>query len=1140
MSEKRRHIISKLRWRTSFDMKSKASECQLRISNWSHYDLPGELTDVFDQFSLPGQVLQIDKLELDIGPVSYLYFEEEVTKGIKNLLRTKLGELLQQHKEMTGNSGLKISDEISADLQILQAFLLHGAIPWNRAHTDQTINELISTLLVNNSKALVKMISQVAGNNKYVSRRIAWQVSEPHIISIIRILEPANTNLITGFVKDMVVKQEKETIVQGTTKEFKTNLWCWVLDYLFTNHGSVFNKKQFLKRSLQQLSAHYNIYYDELLSTIKGLAQQYGHVDSTDNFVELLSSIANEEKVTDHLPPKDVSNDRERLANYFLCYNDALSCNAKADFNQLVNALSKDQPGTFIQLIHSLVDDPALWQHAVAHLDNDPLELIARTQHSEMANTLLDHVRLLLSVSSPALPFTRHQLWTVSMRYMARKKNVVFDKDDLLRHLITELSLTNTLLVATIPVEHKIPALAGRYNELKDALLLHAEKERSLEKQIYQFIWELSSANDTSSRKAVACQLVHYITRCPDALTRIFEKYPDKQQLRTALHSILGYAGAKQLLKQISNDKAELVSLLDKELGVTTDDILISELIKYATIEIIANKDQGLTELSNTILALADDKESSAEIKKVFLSAFPPGEIQNTRKVDAIIALINEGKNDTRSLCCSLLVFLKQTTAAGLQAVNTTYRDTIFDHLIPGSSQLYKEIISRYSLTEVKERLDKIYWHLVADYRSHCGKINVLENLFEKAIGVALPLRLQEQIAGVHSIGKDVLFALADKKLIDQLLHSLIIDKTIPVWLKISSHQTYNKELLNEVISYYNQEFVSFLKKDILSVTQMEWLSEVLTVKTLTVIAARSHPEAISACNLFENFYHSLADKNWGGLTGRQLQIILSKMIMEMHIHDHTNMFSAQNGWNELLWGIVTRHHIPYKQLLDAIDKDKSGLPSPLLTVFDRIKKQDKKDDRRPPVMSAKKPFVYSKILYQAQKDHPAKDGIVIHNAGLVLINSYIPLLFDRLGLTVNNQFIDEAAKQQAVHYLQYIVTGKEHTDESFLPLNKVLCGIELSAPLPAEINVSPGSEEMIEGLINALIGHWPAIGHTSIDGFRGNWLVRKGILTETEEKWELNVDKRAYDMLLGKSPFSFSVIKFPWMKKPVHVNWPY
>jgi hypothetical protein len=69
---------------------------------------------------------------------------------------------------------------------------------------------------------------------------------------------------------------------------------------------------------------------------------------------------------------------------------------------------------------------------------------------------------------------------------------------------------------------------------------------------------------------------------------------------------------------------------------------------------------------------------------------------------------------------------------------------------------------------------------------------------------------------------------------------------------------------------------------------------------------------------------------------------------------------------------------------------------------------------------------------------------------------------------------------------------------------------------------------------------NWPAIGASSIDGFRGNWFVRDGILVEKEDRWDLLIEKRPYDLLLGQSPFSFSVISFKWMNKPIFVNWPY
>ena len=165
-------------------------------------------------------------------------------------------------------------------------------------------------------------------------------------------------------------------------------------------------------------------------------------------------------------------------------------------------------------------------------------------------------------------------------------------------------------------------------------------------------------------------------------------------------------------------------------------------------------------------------------------------------------------------------------------------------------------------------------------------------------------------------------------------------------------------------------------------------------------------------------------------------------------------------------------------------------------------------------------------------------ENTVIKNAGLVILNNYLELLFERLHLTSNKQFTSAENQRKAVHYLQFLVTGLSNTEDTISPLNKVLCGLSVTQTVPNGITIFDEEKELIHGLIQAAIGHWPSIGETSVNGFRGNWLVRDGLLQEMEDRWELTVEKRAYDLLLHKSPFSFSIIKYPWMEKPLHVIW--
>ncbi|HRB71597.1 contractile injection system tape measure protein [Flavobacterium sp. WV_118_3] len=163
-----------------------------------------------------------------------------------------------------------------------------------------------------------------------------------------------------------------------------------------------------------------------------------------------------------------------------------------------------------------------------------------------------------------------------------------------------------------------------------------------------------------------------------------------------------------------------------------------------------------------------------------------------------------------------------------------------------------------------------------------------------------------------------------------------------------------------------------------------------------------------------------------------------------------------------------------------------------------------------------------------------------INNAGMVLINVYVPMLLERLKLITNNTFTAAENREKAVLYLNYLVTGCQDADDHELSLNKILCGIAPDTVITQTIEVTDQEEQLMNGLLKTVINYWPAIGSGSVEGLRGNWLIRNGMLTDKRERWELTVEKRAYDILINRAPFSFSTIKFPWMIKPVYVEWNY
>jgi hypothetical protein len=164
--------------------------------------------------------------------------------------------------------------------------------------------------------------------------------------------------------------------------------------------------------------------------------------------------------------------------------------------------------------------------------------------------------------------------------------------------------------------------------------------------------------------------------------------------------------------------------------------------------------------------------------------------------------------------------------------------------------------------------------------------------------------------------------------------------------------------------------------------------------------------------------------------------------------------------------------------------------------------------------------------------------GICVENAGLVLLWPYLSRYFEQVGLIEDSSFRDETAQMRAIHLLQYLATGQEETLECFLVLNKLLCGWNVDEPVSKKITTSESEKAESQHLLSTVISHWSALKNTTVQGLRTCFLQRRGSLAEYDENWLLRVECRAYDLLLGRLPWTISVVKLSWMKKVLSVEW--
>jgi hypothetical protein len=165
-------------------------------------------------------------------------------------------------------------------------------------------------------------------------------------------------------------------------------------------------------------------------------------------------------------------------------------------------------------------------------------------------------------------------------------------------------------------------------------------------------------------------------------------------------------------------------------------------------------------------------------------------------------------------------------------------------------------------------------------------------------------------------------------------------------------------------------------------------------------------------------------------------------------------------------------------------------------------------------------------------------NSFFISNAGLVLLNPFLPAFFETLGLIENNAFRDAGSTQRAIHLLEYLVTGSEQPLEAGLIFNKILCGWPIEMPLSRFTKLTEIEKNEARSMLEAVIAHWTALKNSSPEALQEAFLQHSGKLTHEDDSWRLVVETKPFDMLLQQLPWTISAIKLPWMQNILFVDW--
>jgi hypothetical protein len=164
------------------------------------------------------------------------------------------------------------------------------------------------------------------------------------------------------------------------------------------------------------------------------------------------------------------------------------------------------------------------------------------------------------------------------------------------------------------------------------------------------------------------------------------------------------------------------------------------------------------------------------------------------------------------------------------------------------------------------------------------------------------------------------------------------------------------------------------------------------------------------------------------------------------------------------------------------------------------------------------------------------EEGMYIDNAGMVLLHPFLKHFFTNAGLLENGKELED--KELAVQLLHFIATGKENDWEHTMLFEKFLCNMPLDSPLIKKSLITKKHKKEVTELLNAVLENWKALGNSSIELLRNEFLSRPGKLFQDNVSPRLVVERKTQDILLDRISWNISIVKLPWSKQILYATW--
>ncbi len=1144
MSKKNYHIVNKQIFDLAFNGVEDAFALEQEISQVNKKYLLAQMEKVFDEFVPADRLLQLDKLELDIGTIN----ENELNGSFIDLVLKTLREKLEllRHEPKWGDGEPLAPRTVDQWMY----FLRTGTLPWNGSNLfmDDWKKDVIVTLKKEKGKSVE--LRQLLVSNEMALRRFVVQHDENTLAVFMRTLTGrdageliAYRKLLQVILSDFFKESINEKIPQLIDPSFfKCYYWRNVVKAVI-ERNNVSNFRKIIWLFLEKEFGQYAVYrlFQNVLENHKYSKRE----------LKMLENLLGERTI------KELSDSKKGRVNEI---GATLTSEKKIGIDK-GDENAKKEKEEFLQVEN--ISDEILWQKKVHEKEISPEKVEKKSG-------------LKLNEDEEALPETTKQNDSGSL---IDKENEVTEKVDLKKDEVN--SANEEIIEDDFLIRQKVSGLSARESDEIELVSANLEKselpqqeknildeesvehERKIKKKVGEEKGEKEynsfedSKTDSIEREIEEKQEGEYI-RQPEEFSsdELFSKksekiFPVEQEKEQVEKKVEGedYGTEKENIvkpsEKIISGKKENKKTIDKEVVAQHKHFAKGE--EEFTKENAGHKKEVVQKEDSFV---SKKEENRNREQSVFEKDKMPDEKQIKEKFGKQTGKDENVKeelvNQDGTIGDRRIIEKKENDLAGKELVSTSKS---------GKNKFElgeEESINNFSEANVSHEkdMDKL----------ETGKLPSSESKSEKGEGlIKVP---PEKIKDAKQFNPEYVEELKS----GQSEENIATDKK-SAGQKSELHDSSNLNIKATEHQTKAEEIAKKTKKQVDNITVHQSDEEgFMESEKMPMMHQENSDETSSDPASFDREYKPSGsqvtkDKEVGELESQhQNNAACSRQEKEPEIEKEESPVISENvessdkdlDEKQVFKNIQGKepddgNFKKQKEISENRDIPKSSEPTPKL-------KTEKKDtallsetnpvSRNNWIEAAKAKYqqwwesLYGKSNDAAEEMVPIGSSWYLNAAGLVLLHPFLTHFFKVLGLVEGKDFVDEPARHRAVHLLQYLASGETKMPEYKMILPKFLCNMPFEIPIEREIKLTKEELEESEQMLEAVIKNWGALGESSPDALREGFLQRDGKLEKREGGWYLMVEQKTIDILLEKLPWNISIIRLPWREELLKVEW--